>query len=156
MTPLERLERRTVHVGECWEWQGAHNGDGYGYLRDENGRQWRAHRYAWHHLVAYLHKDQVVHHRCSNRSCWRPEHLQATTAHANNAEMLSRKDLELTIRLTTSELHAVREDFLSVVEDALAIEDERDSLVARLDLALDLVDALSQRNTHPLVTRKSP
>jgi hypothetical protein len=142
VTPQERLEKRTKVRGECWEWHGARNSDGYGYLRDGNGRQWRVHRYAYHHLVAYLHKDQVVHHRCANRACWRPEHLQATTQADNAAEMLSRKDLERTIRLTAQDLRDTREDLILVVEDAMALEDERDILIAHLDRALDLVDAL--------------
>lgn len=110
------------------------------------GRQWYVHRLAYHSLVSYLHKDVVVHHRCANRRCWRPEHLQATTAHANTAEMLSRRDLERTIRLTAQELHEVREDFLAVVEDAISLERERDLLIARLDRAHDIADALAAGN----------
>lgn len=142
MTPEERLWKRTHVRGECFVWFGARNSNGYGYLRDEHGRQWRVHRYAYHHLVGFLHKDQVVHHKCHNRACWRPEHLQATSHAENVAEMLDRQDLERTIHLTAQELRSVTEDFISVVEDALALEDERDLLIARLDRALDLVDAL--------------
>ena len=38
-----------------------------------------------------LPQGAVVHHRCSNKRCLNPEHLQVTTAQANNAEWLERK-----------------------------------------------------------------
>lgn len=65
---------------ECWEWQGAINSQGYGSF-NIGSRSHQAHRIAWtlengpppssHGKVAV-----VVRHRCDNRKCCNPSHLE--------------------------------------------------------------------------------
>lgn len=87
------LERVTVdQFSGCWEWQKATSPTGYGVMR-WGPKVWRAHRFAYHFLVGYLHKAEPVHHRCGNRLCVNPEHLQAVTHEQNGAEMLARQYL---------------------------------------------------------------
>lgn len=39
-----------------------------------------------------------MHHKCANRACINPKHLQAVTAESNTAEMLERNFLQARIR----------------------------------------------------------
>ena len=77
---------------KCWEWQLATNPRGYAIMR-RRGRFWLAHRYSYHHLVGFLPRTAQVHHKCGNRLCVNPAHLQAVSGHDNVAEMLGRQQL---------------------------------------------------------------
>lgn len=49
----------------------------------------------------------VVHHKCANRLCLNPEHLQAVTADQNTAEMMARKKYERRIAALEYELRRI-------------------------------------------------
>ncbi|MGW2864269.1 HNH endonuclease signature motif containing protein [Streptomyces sp. NPDC001205] len=53
-------------------------------------RRYKAHRFVFAALVAPLHDGEVVHHKCANKRCINPEHLQSITTVENNAEMMQR------------------------------------------------------------------
>ena len=98
-------ERATVTEGGCWEWPNRRD-DGYGIVRFK-GTRWRVHRLTYHHMCTPLSKAVVVHHKCGNRSCCNPEHLQGTTAAANTAEMFQRQALLSTIQIQQDEIHSL-------------------------------------------------
>jgi hypothetical protein len=72
-------------AGGCWEWTGAKNRDGYGYIvvvRDPLGCR----RLLFAHRVAYrlttgepIPKEMALHHGCHNRGCVNPDHLEPVT-----------------------------------------------------------------------------
>lgn len=66
----------------CWEWQRATNGIGYGTLTI-NGRRKYAHRLAYELGVAPIPEGMLVLHKCDNPSCINPEHLEAGTQSQN-------------------------------------------------------------------------
>lgn len=75
----------------CWQWQGHIDTAGYALQQMHNRTRVRVHRVA---LAAHLQAplgEQVVHHRCANRRCVNPEHLQLTTHRENVAEMRARQ-----------------------------------------------------------------
>ena len=75
--PLTAAERFALYVdktGNCWLWTGACERTGYGAFRFE-GRQLKAHRYAWELENGPIPKGMIVCHHCDVRACVRPSHL---------------------------------------------------------------------------------
>lgn len=82
-TPEERFWEKVPNraEGECWDWAGGLDKDGYGNLRYGN-TQVRAHRFSYE-----LHNGQppagVVRHACNNPKCVNPAHLSDGTHQEN-------------------------------------------------------------------------
>ena len=64
----------------CWIWQRAINGK-YGELWPDGsrGQKWSAHRWYYAQKYGPIPEGQVVHHKCRNRLCVNPDHLEAVT-----------------------------------------------------------------------------
>lgn len=76
-----------VRKGEgCWEWTAATDVGGYGVF-NTGRRMSRAPRVSW--VLAYgpLPERVIVMHRCDNRLCVRPEHLELGDQKRNVADM---------------------------------------------------------------------
>ncbi|MCZ1019427.1 HNH endonuclease [Streptomyces noursei] len=86
-----------------------HKGDrGYITVRFR-GRNEKAHRFIYRNLVQELNPGDVVHHKCANRSCINPDHLQAVTAGESTAEMLERNFYLQEISKKDAEIEHLRE-----------------------------------------------
>jgi hypothetical protein len=84
MTLLERFTRKIETPREpdgCWSWTGSRTGDGYGQFRD--GKVKRAHRVSHELFVGHIPEHFDVDHKCRNRGCVRPDHLEAVTTLEN-------------------------------------------------------------------------
>jgi len=84
------LRQSTVtDANGCWTWTGRSHKDGYSQVR-VGSREWSGHRL----MATLVHGDikgsAVVHHKCANRLCINPDHLQQVSHHENVAEMLQR------------------------------------------------------------------
>ena len=84
--------------GECWNWKGSLDKDGYGSLRTPT-TQVRAHRVSFQ-----IHNSQsidglIVRHLCNNPSCVNPDHLAAGTQTDNM------KDREIAKNVPRNEKH---------------------------------------------------
>jgi len=78
---------------QCWEW-GQVRADGYAYVMtvpEPYGYRTsiHAHRYFYDLLVGPVEPDDAtprdVHHRCGNRACWNPFHLELVTPKEHKA-----------------------------------------------------------------------
>jgi hypothetical protein len=80
-TPEERFNARVQRGDDCWEWQGyrvIRRGlpTGYGKFGLSPSETVLAHRFAYELWVGEIPEGMVVHHRCENLACVRPDHLE--------------------------------------------------------------------------------
>lgn len=74
---------RTTRTATCWIWNGGINSDGYGVIRDNDGTMRLTHRIVYQHVKGTIPTDLELDHKCTERRCVRPRHLEAVT-HAEN------------------------------------------------------------------------
>lgn len=80
--------------GQCWEWTGHKDKDGYGKFSDRGGKH-RAHRWAWKYLVdPSPTRETELDHICRNPACVRPSHLQPLTRREHSKLGIRQADLE--------------------------------------------------------------
>jgi hypothetical protein len=86
-TPVsERIARKVVicAVSGCHTWQGATNGKGYGVILGEGERRMRyVHRLAYELAYGAIPDELVIDHKCRNRRCCNPDHLEPVTQAVN-------------------------------------------------------------------------
>jgi HNH endonuclease len=81
---LDPAEKFTARVGEpdehgCLPWLGIVGVNGYGKFAHD-GRQTRAHRWAWEQEHGPIPRGLHLHHDCRNKLCVNVEHLRLVTA----------------------------------------------------------------------------
>lgn len=87
--------------GECWEWKGGISGNGYGLFMDENHKSVSAHRYSFKfHFGAY--PEKLVLHKCDNRACVNPNHLEAGDQSKNIKDAIARNRKQVPVRFGES------------------------------------------------------
>lgn len=76
ITPIEQRFLKYVDrsSNECWLYIGARHGQGYGLFRDD-GKLWRAHRFAYEMWIGPIPNGMQVLHQCDNPPCCNPTHL---------------------------------------------------------------------------------
>ena len=83
------LAAEAVRVGTCWLWPARVKG-GYGVVRIGK-REHGVHRLMMAAVRGGLVESHLpVHHKCAERLCFNPDHLQVVEPHENVAEMLER------------------------------------------------------------------
>jgi len=91
---------------ECWEWQGTLNNKGYGNFALK-GKCETAQRASYLLNVGEIPDGQVVRHKCDNRSCVNPAHLEIGTYSQNNQDMVNRNRRKY--KLTIAQARQIRE-----------------------------------------------
>ena len=81
-TAAQALLAHVTVIGECWEWTGARQPNGYGKV-GRNGVTVLAHRLAYAVTFGAIPASLTIDHLCRNRACIRPDHLEAVTGAEN-------------------------------------------------------------------------
>jgi hypothetical protein len=98
----ERLlrKRKINPIMGCWEWQGARDSRGYGFIWWK-GRQVGVHRVAAIVWGVMKNRKLQAMHRCDNPPCFNPAHLKQGTATDNMRDSVSKG------RIATGERHGL-------------------------------------------------
>jgi len=90
-----------VEDNKCWNWNRSLSTHGYGLLSDKR-KTWLVHRLVYTLQNGEILEGLLVRHKCDNRKCCNPEHLELGTNQDNALDVLERKkDLK---RYTNSKL----------------------------------------------------
>lgn len=77
----ERFVAKVDKTDSCWLWMAHTNRDGYGCFWD--GKQFKAHRWAYERYVGPIPEGLQLDHLCRVRHCVNPEHLEPVTQQEN-------------------------------------------------------------------------
>ncbi|MFF3222559.1 HNH endonuclease [Nocardia suismassiliense] len=86
----------------CWNWLGLIDKHGYGVMARTAVGQF-AHRASYHVFVEPVIKGMPIHHKCANRRCMNPSHLELTSQRDNLGEMFLRNFYEKRIAALEAE-----------------------------------------------------
>jgi hypothetical protein len=90
-TLAERFMHNVVkdNITGCWNWSGYRDRDGYGEFRMGMNKfcKFRAHRLSHELFIGPIPDKEDVHHKCRNKSCVNPEHLQAVNKRVHVLEL---------------------------------------------------------------------
>lgn len=78
---------------ECWEWTGAICGPGYGQIQTEWALKlgsYYSHRISYILFKEPIPDDKMIRHKCDNRKCVNPDHLEIGVSKDNVKDMMER------------------------------------------------------------------
>lgn len=87
-----------LHVGDCWEWKGARADTGYSVFGNMDNRY--GHRVSYVLFNGDIPEGKEIDHKCGNRGCVNPLHLQAITHKQNIVLGKKRRRKQRNFKLT--------------------------------------------------------
>ena len=111
-----RIMKSTKIVDGCWIWQKYTTKHGYGHLKIK-GKMWRAHRASYLAFNDNLPELAVVRHKCHNKNCVNPKHLELGT-HAQNLQDTYRTGNSKSAKLTYDQVLDIKD----LIKDGLTLK----------------------------------
>jgi len=108
----DRFFSKVNKTETCWLWTGSNNIDGYGIITFQKNR-YLSHRFSWLLAGNAIPEGHLIRHKCRNRHCVNPEHLETGT-HQQNASDRIRDGTETKgnrngkSKLTEEQVRAIR------------------------------------------------
>lgn len=93
----------------CWEWTGAKHWNGYGIISDWPNPVKRAHRVAYEVFIGPIPEGLLVRHKCDNKGCVNPDHLEVGDKRDNALDAVERGQHKPNRRLTDAQILAIRD-----------------------------------------------
>jgi hypothetical protein len=88
---LCRFWSKVERTNTCWVWRGClFSKTGYGQFAVTSKQPETAHRFAWQVTNGEVPSGLVVRHKCDNRICCNPDHLEVGTHQDNTNDKMSR------------------------------------------------------------------
>lgn len=82
-----RFWDKVTKTDTCWLWNASKNSDGYGNFWNGSSIV-RAHKYSWLLANNIIPENHVIRHKCKNKHCINPEHLETGTQKENSLDRL--------------------------------------------------------------------
>lgn len=80
-TIIKRFYLNVKKTNKCWLWKRKES-NGYGRFQANKNRM-LAHRFSYMINRGHILDDMVIHHKCKNKLCVNPKHLEQVTAQKN-------------------------------------------------------------------------
>jgi len=106
-------------MNDCVEWEGQISPNGYGRMSD--GKRY-AHRETWKEHNGDIPEGMVIKHKCDNKLCVNPEHLESGTQAENVKEAYDRGLRKPTRKLTDEQIREIKVRLHTENNSALARE----------------------------------
>jgi len=112
----QRFLRKITKTKTCWEWNGAKDPKGYGYILVKKNKKVQknksAHRISYELYSGKIPEGMVVMHSCDNSSCVNPKHLSLGTPLDNHNDKMNkgrqaRGEKMNTAKLTESDVREI-------------------------------------------------
>jgi hypothetical protein len=91
-----------IDNNECWNWSKTISNDGYGIVSN-NDIHFRTHRLVYELYYSSIPINLLIRHKCDNRKCCNPQHLELGT-HSDNAKDIASRNSPTLIKHNNIEL----------------------------------------------------
>lgn len=88
---IEWIKNNCNVINDCWEWSKSLFPNGYGQIRVKN-TTFLLHRFTYELVYGTIPENLLVRHKCDNRKCCNPKHLELGNYHENNLDTIIRND----------------------------------------------------------------
>ena len=119
--PLVRLfANRIINDNGCWIWTGKTLND-YGQITHLK-KQYAVHRFSYKISYGEIPQGKIVRHKCDNKLCFNPEHLELGTYQDNTLDLNERQEIKYTKSIIVPKHNSIEQRIEWYVKLGLTLE----------------------------------